>query len=140
MEKYELVKDINVFYVPANSFPEGIKAAFDKLKNIVPQGDNRTVFGLSWPDENGKIMYKASFEENHPGEGKRYGLSSFIIKKGSYISELVKDFAGNLPQIGGSFQRLLKHPDIDPMGCCVEWYKGADVLCMVRLDTPENRV
>jgi len=133
MEKYELVKDINVFYMPANSFPDGIKTAFEKLESIVPSEDNRTVFALSWPDKTGKIMYKAAFEERYPGEGKKYGLNSLVIKKGSYISELVNSFASNISQIGQTFQRLLKHPDIDPNGFCVEWYKGPDVLCMVRL-------
>ena len=138
MEKYELVKDINVFYIPADSFPEGIKAAFEKLESIVPSESNRIVFGLSWPDKNGKIMYKAALEERYPGEGKKYGLNSLVIKKGSYISELVNDFASDLSRIGQTFQRLLEHPDIDPNGFCVEWYKGPDVLCLVGL-TPGDR-
>ena len=133
MEKYELVKDINVFYVPADSFPEGIKPAFERLESLIPPEENRTVFGLSWPDKHGKILYKAALEERYPGEGKKYGLNSFVIKKGSYISELVKSFASDVSQIGQTFQRLLEDPDIDPNGFCVEWYKGPDVLCMVGL-------
>ena len=74
MEKYELIKDINVAYVPATSFPEGIKAAFEKLESLIPPEENRTVFGLSWPDKNGKIMYKAAVEEKYKSEGKNYGL------------------------------------------------------------------
>ena len=139
MEKYELVKDINVSYMPADSFRDGIKAAFEKLQSMVPSEDTRTVFGLSWPDKNGKIMYKAAFEERYPGEGNKYGLNSLVIKKGSYISELVNSFESDLSQIGLAFQRLLEHPDIDPNGFCVEWYKGPDVLCMVRL-SPRERV
>ena len=133
MEKYELVKDINVFYLPADSFPEGIKPAFERLENLVDPANKRTVFGLSWPDNNGKLMYKAAYEERYPGEGKKYGLNSLVIKKGSYISELLSSFASDLSQIGNTFQRLLEQPDIDPNGFCVEWYKGADVFCIVRL-------
>ena len=139
MEKYELVKDINVFYMPADSFPEGIQPAFQKLETLIPPGESRAVFGLSWPDKNGKILYKAAFEERYPGEGNKYGLNSLVIKKGSYISELVNNFASDLSQIGQTFQRLLEHPDIDPNGFCVEWYKGPDVLCLVRL-SPGQRV
>ena len=139
MENYELVRDINVLYVSANSFPDGIKAAFEKLESEIPPEDNRTVFGLSWPDRNGKIMYKAAFEEKFPGEGKKYGLNSFVIKKGSYISELVNNFTSDVSQIGKTFERLLTYADIDPNGFCVEWYKAPDdVLCMVPLSLPEN--
>ncbi len=138
MEKYELVKDINVFYTPADSFPDGIRAAFEKLESMFPSEDNSTVFGLSWPDKTGKITYKAAFEERYPGEGNKYGLNSLVIKKGSYISELVNSYASDLSQIAQTFQRLLEHPDIDPNGFCVEWYKGTDVLCMVRLSFGER--
>ena len=138
MEKYELVKDINVFYVEADSFPDGIQPAFEKLERLTPPEENRPVFGLSWADRNGKIMYKAANEERYPGEGKKYGLDSLVIKKGSYISDLVKTFASDVSRIGRTFQDLLKHPEIDPKGFCVEWYKGPDVLCMVRLDTADK--
>ena len=134
MEEYELVKDINVLYMPADSFPEGIQEAFEKLKSLITPGENRTVFGLSWPDKNGKILYKAAFEERYPGEGKIFGLNSFVIKKGSYISEPVNSFANDVSRIGETFQRLLEHPNIDPNGFCLEYYKGPDVLCMVRLN------
>jgi len=133
MEKYELVKDINVFYLPADSFPEGIQPAFEKLEGLVASDENRTRFGLSWPDKNGKIKYKAACEEKYPGEGKKFGLNSLVVAKGSYITELVKNFASDVSQITQTFRRLLEHPDIDPNGFCVEWYKGPDVLCMIRL-------
>ncbi|HZI53431.1 MAG TPA: hypothetical protein VFD56_07005 [Chitinophagaceae bacterium] len=139
MEKYELIKDINVAYVPATSFPEGIKAAFEQLESLIPPEENRTVFGLSWPDKNGKIMYKAAVEEKYKSEGNNYGLESFVIKKGSYMSELVENYAADLSRIGDTFQQLLKLPDIDPKGYCLEWYKGCDdVLCLVKLNSPEK--
>jgi len=135
MEKFELAKDFVVAYVPAISFPEGIKAAFETLESLIPPEKDRTVFGLSWPDKNGKIMYKAAVEEKYIGEGKNYGLGSFVIKKGSYISELIKSYSKDVSQIGETFQHLLKHPDVDPKGYCLEWYKGIDdVLCLVKLN------
>ena len=139
MENYELVEDIKVAYVPAASFPDGIKSAFEKLESLVPPEKNRIIFGLSWPDKNGKIKYKAAVEEMYTGEGKKYGLDSMIIKKGTYISELVSDYARDVAQIGATFQRLLQHPRIDHNGYCLEWYRGInDVLCLVRLDVPSR--
>ena len=92
MEKYELVNNIVVMYVPAASFPDGIPSAFDNLHNRLPSIDDRILFGISWPDKNGKIIYKAAAEEKYSGEGKNYELETFTITKGTYISELLKDY------------------------------------------------
>jgi hypothetical protein len=135
MESYELVKDIMVMYVPAASFPEGISAAFENLENRLPTKTGRTLFGISWPDKNGKILYKAAIEEKYKGEGEKYGLDTFTIKKGIYTSELIKNYKKDLSQIGATFQKLLKHPELDTNACCLEWYKTSDdVLCLVKLN------
>jgi hypothetical protein len=135
MEKYELAKDIIVMYVPAQSFPEAIPAAFEKLESKLPPTNDRTLFGISWPDKNGKIMYKAAAEEKYNGEGKNYNLDIFTITKGIYISKLIKDYKKDLSRIGDTFKQLLQHPELDANGYCLEWYKGnADVLCLVKLD------
>ena len=51
-------------YVEAESFPFGIKEAFKKLESILMEKDNRTFFGISNADKNGKIIYKAAAWEN----------------------------------------------------------------------------
>jgi predicted transcriptional regulator YdeE len=140
MEKYELIENINVMYVPAVSFPEGIQSAFENLERNLPSNDDRKLFGISWPDKNGKIMYKAAAEEKYKGEGKKYGLDIFTIKKGTYISKLIKDYKKDLSQIGATFRQLLQHPELDINGYCLEWYKGNDdVLCLVKLDPGEGK-
>jgi hypothetical protein len=134
MQKYELVNDIEVMYVPAQSFPEGILAAFEKLESKLASTGDRTFFGLSWPDKNGNIMYKAAAGEKYSGEGKKFELDHFSIRKGSYISEMVKDYKKNISRIGIIFQQLLLHPGLDTNSYCLEWYKGDDVLCLVKLE------
>ena len=140
MEKYELAKDIMVMYVPAESFPEGIQPAFDKLHSRLPSKDDRTLFGISWPAKSGKIMYKAAAEEKYSGEGKKYEMETFTITKGTYISELLKDYKKDPSQIGDTFRQLLQHPELDTNSYCLEWYKGNDdVLCLVKLDPTKER-
>ena len=134
MKKYELVKDIEVMYVPAQSFPEGILAAFEKLETKLVSTGDRTFFGLSSPNKNGNIMYKAATDEKYSGEGKKYELDNFTIRKGTYLSELIKDYKKDLQQIGVVFQQLPDHPELDTNSYCLEWYKGDDVLCLVKLD------
>jgi hypothetical protein len=134
MEKYELVKDIEVMYVPAQTFPDGIVTAFKKLERKLASLNDRIFFGLSWPDKNGNILYKAADEEKYSGEGKKYELDHFTIRKGTYLTKLAKHYKKDLRQIGDVFQQLLDHPELDTNSYCLEWYKGDDVLCLVKLD------
>ena len=133
METINFDKDIKVLYVDAASFPDGIKAAHEKLHSIVSFSTNRKYLGLSRP-ENGVIKYKAAAEEISEGEAEKLNLPTMIVKKGKYISVIINDFTKDIPAIGKTFQELLSHPGIDPQGYCVEWYFSMkDVRCMVRL-------
>lgn len=141
IEKYELKNDISVMFVEAVSFPFGIKEAFKKLESILMEKDNRTFFGISNADKNGKIIYKAAAWEKYEGEGSSYGLETFRIKKGVYIGELIRDFKNNIQMIGNTFQKLLKDPQLDKSSYCLEWYKGSDdVLCLVKLDAKKFKL
>ncbi|HMV43066.1 MAG TPA: dihydrofolate reductase family protein [Leptospiraceae bacterium] len=132
IQKIKIEKDINVFYVKAKSFPEGIHDAIDTLQTLTPKSKKRRFFGISNPDKKGVIQYKACAEELKKQEGKRLGLETFRIKKGMYLSILVKDFQKDPMQIGSAFQEMLFRPEIDPKGYCLEWYQNeTDVLCLV---------
>jgi hypothetical protein len=136
MEKFILKNDISVFYVQAESYPMGIQAAHDRLHAIVPFSPNRNYFGLSRPENNGPIVYRAATEEIKEGEAKQYNCSTLIIKKGNYVCITVNDFRKDVMSISNAFRELLSQPNIDPEGYCVEWYANDKeaVKCMVRLD------
>ena len=134
MENYFLEKDIKVFYVKATSFPDGITEAHQKLYALIGFAKHRKIYGISYPESPGKIIYKAAAEESYSCEAEKLGCPTFIIKEGNYSSIYVKDFYSDIPPIGKAFQKLLDNPGIDPEGCCVEMYEGdKDVRCMVRL-------
>ena len=134
MENYFLEQDIKVFYVQAASFPDGIREAHKKLCSLIGFAKDRKIYGISYPESPGKIIYKAAVEESYAGEAEKLGCPIFIIKKGMYTSIYIKDFYSDIPAIGNTFQKLLDNPRIDPKGCCVEMYEGdKDVRCMVRL-------
>ncbi len=133
METITLYKDIDIIFVQATTFPEGILGAFDTLNTKVPDLEKRRKFGLSRP-ENGRIIYKAAAEKLSSGEGEGLHLHSMQIPKGTYVSILVKDFMKNVTAVGSAFNQLLGESGIDPQGYCVECYINAtDVQCMVRL-------
>lgn len=136
MEKYLLKDDIKVFYVTALSFPEGIIEAHQKLESMLPSIKERKFYGISYPDKNGVISYKAAVEESYPGEAEKYGCKTFVIPKGEYISELLSDWNKDVTIVEKTFKKLLADPRIDPNGFCLEMYlENNEMRCMVGLDS-----
>ncbi|MES2761344.1 MAG: transcriptional regulator [Bacteroidota bacterium] len=134
MQYYNLEKDIDVFCVTATSYPEGVLAAHQKLHGYVSYNQKRNYFGISAPDKTGTIIYRSAAEELEAGEFSKHKLEPFVIKKGKYIYIDIKDFMKDIPSIQIAFDTLLSNPEIDPKGCCVEWYLSESLVrCMVRL-------
>lgn len=134
MVNYHLVADIKAMYVEADSFPDGALKAHQQLHSMVQRTESRKYFGISYPDRDGNILYKAAAEEISAGEADELGLKTFIIKTGDYISIDIPDFMENIPAISSAFGELISHPGIDPNGACIEWYIDDNkVKCMVRL-------
>jgi len=136
METIILQKEIKVFYVTATTFPDGIGEAFQKLHSLFPFSKERRIFGLSRPENNEGIVYRAAAEEMYEGEAEKLQCDTLIIPEGKYIALEVVDFRKDIMSIGRTFQQLLKHPDIDPQGYCVEMYANDKevVTCMIRLN------
>lgn len=136
MEPINTIKidsDIKVFYVTANSFPEGIMEAHRQLHSIVPFSTERKYFGISRP-ENGIIVYRAATEETYSSEAEELECDTLILKSGNYISVIITNYMDDLLCIDRTFQELLSNPDIDPEGYCIEWYLSQkEVNCMLRL-------
>jgi hypothetical protein len=132
MDNYNFQKDVVTFCVTAASFPEGITEAHQQLQALLPINDRRDYFGVSYPDQNGIMIYKAAAEimegESMPG------LETFVIKNGPYNAFYIYDYAKNPDSISQAFELLLKQHEVDPNGYCLEWYVNSnDVKCMVPL-------
>jgi len=137
MEVIEIAQDIKVFYITANPFPDDVPTAYARLKDRIEDHQDRKYFGISYPNEEGVIIYMAAAEELEHGEAERFGCNTFTIKKGLYLSLSIKNHMKDSQSIGRSFQQLLSNSDIDPKGYCLEWYLNytdPDVVCMVKLN------
>lgn len=136
MEKINLEHDIKVFYVTATSFPQGIGEATQKLHSLFPFSKERKIFGLSRPENNEEIIYRAAAQEMFEGEAEKLNCETLTIPKGTYIAISVNDFRKDVMSIDRAFQQLLKQPNLDPQGYCVEQYATdkETVTCMIRLD------
>jgi hypothetical protein len=134
MERIKLNKDIKVVYVNARSFPEGILEAHQTLHSMIPFSRERKYFGISRPEQNQGIVYRAAAEELAPGEGEKLQLNTLLIRAGEYICITIEDYTKDLLSIDRAFKELLDYPNLDPQGYCVEWYiNEKDVKCMIRL-------
>ncbi|MFN8244486.1 MAG: hypothetical protein U0X40_10580 [Ferruginibacter sp.] len=137
-ENYHINEDIPVVCVTARSFPQGILAAHEALHRLLPPGNGRQYFGLSWPDQNGQIIYKAAATELEPGEAGDHP-DRFLIRKGTYTSLFISNYADDTSQVGAAFRQLLQHPHIDPSGYCLEIYEGSrDIRCLAGLDASQQ--
>ena len=132
MKALHIEKDLEVLCFEASSFPEGIKPAFEKLREALDVGDTRTYIGISKPDKYGIMHYKAAVLILETDEKKNNGLELFTIQKGIYLTETIKDWEVNEKEITKTFQQLLLHPYLDPQSYCIEWYDGKDLCCMVK--------
>jgi predicted transcriptional regulator YdeE len=140
MEKITIGQDSTLMCVTATSFPEGVLAAHQQLHSLIPFSTQRKYYGISYGGANGTIIYKAAAEELTAGEAEEKKLETYLLRKGEYNSILIKNYMDDIPAIGKAFTKLLASPDLDPNGCCVEWYlNDKDVQCMVQLTDNINQ-
>jgi hypothetical protein len=136
MESFILNENIEVVFLKATIFPEDVPTTYEKLKALLPDKPHRRYFGISHPDHTGKIQYKAAAEILVDDAIFNTELQKFTIEKGSFAAQYIVNHFKDSNSIGDCFQKLIKHPQIDPKGYCLELYKNyddLDVHCMVRL-------
>ena len=136
IEEYHLEKNIDVVFLKASIFPDDVPATYEQLKALLKEQPNRRYFGISHPDQTGKIQYKAAAEILPDDVFEESDLGLFCIEKGRFIGQYIVNHFQDSNSIGACFQTLLKHPKLDSNGYCLELYKNyddLDVHCLVRL-------
>lgn len=135
VETMIIEKDIKVYCVTANSFPEGILTAHRTLHSKIPFSKERRYFGLSRPGNgNFEIVYKAAAEQIEDDLKMDDQLDTFVIEKGTYKCITISNYMKDSQSISQAFQELIALENIDPNGYCLEWYYNEeDVRCMVRM-------
>ena len=135
IKEYFIDKDTPVLCITASSFPDGVQAVHKKLHSLFPATERRTFYGISYSDKNSNIIYKAATDQLNEEEATQFNLETFTIRKGKYISEILKDWRKNELSVGKTFKNLLSDPRIDKKGYCLEIYLNEnDMRCLVPLD------
>lgn len=134
MEIHHQAEMLHLFYVQAESFPQGITNAFDQLYELMQDKEQRSLFGISKPYQN-RIVYWAGALEKYPKEGEQYGCNTFVLEAGDYLSKTIINWNERVEEIAITFSELLTDERLDPSAYCIEWYKGDDLTCMVKIKT-----
>ena len=136
METYTLKNDIEAFGFKVKTFPNGIGDAFDKLIEMVPEGLNRSYYGISYMTPDNEVVYIAAVEEKNKGEAERNKCDRYTIEQGKYIAVTVKDWRQKTDTIKDVFHAMMNEKNIDHSKPCVEWYKNDDeMLCMLKVNS-----
>jgi hypothetical protein len=115
MEPYIIETDIPCYQVKATSFPDGVLAVHQLVHSLFAFDGKKRFFGISRPEGKGLISYWAAVEKMDDDNVEDERLENFIIPKGKYIGTNIQNFRTDIPAIGKTFQKLLEHPQLDPM-------------------------
>lgn len=134
MEKVVVKENINILCLPAQKFPDTIAETHHQLREMIPHKEGRRFFGLSRPNANGVVGYAAAAEQLETSEADILGLQEYTVPEGTYYCITLSNLSKDTAAISQAFDEILKQPDIDPNGFCLEWYPNeTDIHCMVRL-------
>jgi hypothetical protein len=133
METIKIKDNISVFGFQVDSFPEGVGDAFDNLMNIVPDGIDRTYYGISYMDGD-KVIYHAAVQELHAGEAEKYNCKRYTIQKGEYLTTRVHDWKKKTHTIKDVFADMLKSGHPVEGRPAIEWYlNDNEMQCLIRV-------
>lgn len=133
MEIYTVHQEVKVFGKEVITFPTGVGEAFESLVKTISEGYNRAYYGISYFNNEGKIVYKAAAEETFAGEAEKYGYERYTIEKGEYLMVAVKDWRHQTDCIKDVFHEMMQDKRYNTTKPCIEWYKDDDeMLCMIQ--------
>jgi hypothetical protein len=133
METITLYHDIRVFYVKDKTHSLSLPEIYQDLIKNVPFARDRMYYGIV-TDEQGCYRHRLAVEQLTRNEGRELNLELHIIRRGIYLSSIIRNYQQNVTEIERVFQRLRLEAGQDQYECRVEWYFNAtDVACMLRL-------
>lgn len=138
MEIIKIKENISAFGFRVNTFPDGIKDAFDNLMNLVPDGIDRTYYGISYMSGD-EVVYHAAVQELNPGEAEKYNCERYTIQRGEYTADRVHQWMKKVHTIKDIFGAML-HDDCPVEDRpAIEWYLNDDeMICMIRIAEHET--
>jgi len=133
MNTYQILEDARLFGLCVEKFPQGIETAFTTLASTLPEGLQRSYYGISWMKAD-KVIYYAMAMESFEGEAQKSGLEILILEKGNYLSVPILQWKMKTACINDVFRKMMENKDLEPGKPCVEWYKNQEEMyCLLKL-------
>lgn len=133
MKVIRIDKARKVFGLQVKTFPEKVGEAFDILSKQIPNGLERSYFGISWIKD-ATIVYYAAAEQKEDGEAAQYNAREFTIEAGNYLCEELHDWRKKTDSVKDIFEKMMGDSRIDKSKPAVEWYKSDhEMWCMIKI-------
>jgi predicted transcriptional regulator YdeE len=131
MSQISIVKmdELDLMYIQATSFPEGVEEAWRKLESRLPTIKRRKFFGTSRLVGE-KIEYRACVVPSDESEPSRLGLDTFTIPAGNYASKNLVDWTKQT-QIKTIFEELSSKYTVDSSRPHIEIYRSQKELVLM---------
>lgn len=132
MSEISLIKmdELNLMYVQASSFPEGVEEAWRQLESRLPTIKGRKFFGTSRLVGE-KIEYRACVAPSDESEPSRLGLETFTIPRGNYASKKLVDWTKQTSLIKTIFEELSSKYTVDSSRPHIEFYRSREELVLM---------
>jgi hypothetical protein len=132
MSEISLIKmdELNLMYVQASSFPEGVEEAWRQLESRLPTIKGRKFFGTSQLVGE-KIEYRACVAPSDESEPSRLGLEIFTIPRGNYASKKLVDWTKQTSLIKTIFEELSSKYTVDSTRPHIEFYRSREELVLM---------
>ena len=111
----------------AETFPDGIQAAWGKLEEMVGSLRGRRFYGITVPEE-GELAYYAGVEPRDPDEIAAFGLPTYEIQGGKFARVRLFDWEEYLDEIPSIFGFLMKNYPMQDHGPTIEYYRSQKEL------------
>lgn len=121
---------LTLMYIKAESFPDGITAAWDKLDKALPSMKGRKFYGAAKMID-GKMEYRASVVPLNENEHKSLGMEIFTIPAGNYAAKKLHNWQSNIPQIREIFTELNEKYKANPALYNLEYYESEKELIIM---------
>lgn len=111
----------------AESFPDGIKDAWERLEARMPSLKGRRFYGLT-TCEGGGLMYYAAVQVASEEEAAALGFPMIHVKGGRCARVKVMDWPNRVEEIGAIFAELMRNYPMAPNAPTLEYYRSHSEL------------
>ncbi len=133
IENHSFKQDLKVFCKKAESFPLGVKAAFQYIHERVPYSTERKFISISVLKSASEMDYWAGVTEAVSGDLDEHDFEIKTIPAGNYACVEVFDYMKDVTVIAKAFEFLSEFTVDTDKSVGIEWYQGMEsVKCMIR--------